>query len=142
MNLEQKKVLSFKEGCDYLGYSKSYIYKMTAKGILPFSKPSGKKIFFDREKLEAWMLSNSSKSYEERQIEATTHEEIKTGKSVGKVIKEKKDLEKKIEKLFDEFFSSNEIKSFKITGRTKTENPSRGYTRVMSFKPDIEIEFN
>lgn len=62
-----KKVLSFSEGCDFLGYKKSYVYKLTSNGILPFSKPNGRKIFFDREKLEAWMLSNASKSLNERQ---------------------------------------------------------------------------
>ena len=52
-----KKVLSFKEGCKYLGYSEKYTYLLISKGVIPFSKPNGK-IFFDREKLEAWMLSN------------------------------------------------------------------------------------
>ena len=74
-----KKVLSFSEGCDYLGLKKSYVYKMTAGGILPFSKPNGKKIFFDREKLEAWMLGNASKSHAERQIDAATYETTKGG---------------------------------------------------------------
>ena len=77
--MEQNKVLSFEEGCNYLGYKKSYVYKMTSSGILPFSKPNGKKIFFEREKLEAWMLSNASKSHEERQIEAATYETTKGG---------------------------------------------------------------
>jgi excisionase family DNA binding protein len=76
-----KKVLSFSEGCEYLGFKKSYVYKMTASGILPFSKPNGKKIFFDREKLEEWMLGNSSKSHTERQIDAATYENTKGGNS-------------------------------------------------------------
>jgi excisionase family DNA binding protein len=79
--MEQKKVLSFEEGCEYLGYKKSYVYKMTASGILPFSKPNGKKIFFEREKLEAWMLSNASISHEEREIQAATYENTKGGNS-------------------------------------------------------------
>ena len=77
--MEQKKVLSFEEGCNYLGYKKSYVYKLTASGILPFSKPNGKKIFFEREKLEAWMLSNASNGIAERQIEAATYETTKGG---------------------------------------------------------------
>ncbi len=72
-----KKVLSFSEGCEYLGLKRSYVYKLTANGILPFSKPNGKKIFFDREKLESWMLSNASKSHADRQIEAATYETTK-----------------------------------------------------------------
>lgn len=74
MDFTQNKVLTFEQGCEYLGYAKSYVYKLTSAGILPFSKPNGKSIFFDREKLEAWMLSNTSKSLSERQIEAATYE--------------------------------------------------------------------
>lgn len=73
MDYLKNKVLSFEEGCEYLGYKKSYVYKLTSSGIIPFSKPNGKKIFFDREKLEAWMLSNTNKSLNEKEIEATTY---------------------------------------------------------------------
>jgi len=74
MDFNNNKVLSFEQGCQYLGFKKSYVYKMTASGILPFSKPNGKKIFFDRDKLEAWMLGNASKSHSERQSDAATYE--------------------------------------------------------------------
>ena len=67
------KVLSFEQGCQLLGYKKSYVYKLTHSGIIPFSKPNGKRIFFDREKLENWMLSNASSSLREKQIEAATY---------------------------------------------------------------------
>ena len=69
----ESKVLSFKQGCEFLGYKKSYVYKLTHSGIIPFSKPNGKKIFFDREKLEAWMLGNASTSLQEKQIQAATY---------------------------------------------------------------------
>jgi excisionase family DNA binding protein len=68
-----KKVLSFDEGVSYLGYAKSTVYKLTSSGILPFSKPHGKKIFFEREKLEAWMLSNAKTSHDEKRVEAATY---------------------------------------------------------------------
>ena len=79
MDFQKNKVITFEQGCEYLGYKKSYVYKMTSIGILPFSKPNGKKIFFDREKLEAWMLSNANKSLTERQCEAATYEVTKGG---------------------------------------------------------------
>lgn len=79
MELQDKKILSFQEGCDFLGYKKSYAYKLTANGILPFSKPNGKKIFFEREKLEKWMLGNASESLPEREILAATYENTKGG---------------------------------------------------------------
>ena len=73
MDFSNKKVLSFEQGCEFLGYKKSYVYKLTSAGILPFSKPNNKKIFFDREKLEAWMLGNASTSLQDKQIQAATY---------------------------------------------------------------------
>jgi excisionase family DNA binding protein len=77
MNLQDKKILTFSEGCEYLGYAKSYVYKLTMQNILPFSKPNGRKIFFERERLEAWMLGNACQSHTERQIAAATYETTK-----------------------------------------------------------------
>ena len=51
------RVLTIEEACKYLGYKRSYVHKLTSNGTLPHSKPNGKRIFFDRDKLEAWMLS-------------------------------------------------------------------------------------
>ncbi len=45
----QKAVLTFDQACDYTGISRSYMYKLTARGEIPFSKPKGKLIFFSRE---------------------------------------------------------------------------------------------
>ena len=73
MDFSNARVLTFEQGCQYLGYAKSYVYKLTSAGILPYSKPNGKSIFFDREKLEAWMLSNASNSHADKQIEAATY---------------------------------------------------------------------
>ena len=73
MDFQQNKVLTFEQGCQYLGYAKSYVYKLTSAGVLPFSKPNGKSIFFDRSKLEGWMLSNANSSLEEKKIEAATY---------------------------------------------------------------------
>ncbi|MBP6023930.1 helix-turn-helix transcriptional regulator [Ferruginibacter sp.] len=73
MDFTQNRVLTFEQGCQYLGYAKSYVYKLTSAGILPYSKPNNKSIFFDREKLEDWMLSNASSSRAEKQIQAATY---------------------------------------------------------------------
>lgn len=54
-----KRVLNLTEASEMLGFTKSYIYKLTSRGVIPHSKPMGKTLFFDREKLESWMLSNS-----------------------------------------------------------------------------------
>ena len=37
-----KSVLNFDEASEYTGISRSYLYKLTAKGEIPFSKPAVK----------------------------------------------------------------------------------------------------
>lgn len=65
-----KNVLSLEEASEYTGISRSYLYKLTAKGEIPFSKPRGKMIYFSKEKLDEWLLSNQSKSSKEIKSEA------------------------------------------------------------------------
>jgi hypothetical protein len=76
-----KNVLSLKEACEYLGYKRSYLYKLTSAGIIPHSKPNGKTIFFDKAKLEAWMLSNPCMSLSDKKILASTYITSKTNKN-------------------------------------------------------------
>jgi excisionase family DNA binding protein len=61
MDLQNKKILSFKEGAKFLGFSESYTYKLTMNRKLPFSRPNNGKIYFSRERLENWMLGNPDK---------------------------------------------------------------------------------
>jgi excisionase family DNA binding protein len=53
-----KKVLNLKEAARYLDLSESAVYRLTSERRINFFKPEGKKIFFRREDLENWMLSN------------------------------------------------------------------------------------
>ncbi len=53
------------QACEYLRISKSSLYKMTSKKKNPFTKPNGGKMYFLKEDLDNWMLSNKSKSIEE-----------------------------------------------------------------------------
>jgi excisionase family DNA binding protein len=66
INLTGKNVLTLSEACEYTGFSKSTMYKLVANEAIFFSKPNGKMLFFDRQKLEAWLLSNGS--YSESQL--------------------------------------------------------------------------
>lgn len=68
--IANKKVLTFDEACDYTGISRSYLYKLTSSGVIPYSKPNGKVIFFDKEKLDKWLLKNARKSADEIKEEA------------------------------------------------------------------------
>jgi len=71
--VSNKKVLTFEEACDYTGISRSYLYKLTSQNKIPFSKPNGKVIFFDKEKLDTWLLKNGSKSEGEIEQEAISY---------------------------------------------------------------------
>ena len=79
--MNSNNVLNLEEACEYLGYKKSYVYKLTSAGIIPHSKPNGKKIFFDKAKLEAWMLSNPCLSLSDKKILASTYITSKTNKN-------------------------------------------------------------
>jgi excisionase family DNA binding protein len=69
--LQQKKIFTFDEACDYTGFSRSYMYKITSQ--LPFSKPNGKTLFIAKDDLDNWLLSNRSKSSQQRDYEAATY---------------------------------------------------------------------
>lgn len=71
--VSRKKSLTFDETCDYTGLSRSYLYKLTSQNRIPFSKPNGKVIFFDKDKLDTWLLQNSSKSVGEIEQEALNY---------------------------------------------------------------------
>ena len=71
--LGTKKVLTFDEACDYTGISRSYLYKLTSAGKIPFSKPMGKIIFFNKEKLDLWLLSNNYLSHKEIENKALAY---------------------------------------------------------------------
>jgi predicted DNA-binding transcriptional regulator AlpA len=68
-----KRILSFGEGCKFLGIAESYGYKLTSTGILPHSKPLGKMIYFDKEQLIEWALSNRIKTQKDQEEEAATY---------------------------------------------------------------------
>ena len=69
----QKEVLNFEEASLYTGISRSYLYKLTASCEVPHSKPNGKLIFFERTKLNEWLLQNRRKPRFEIEDEALRH---------------------------------------------------------------------
>ena len=69
----QKNVLNFNEACTYLELSQSHLYKLTSTGAVPHYKPNGKKIYFDREELDNWLLRNRNNSKEEIEQQAADY---------------------------------------------------------------------
>jgi excisionase family DNA binding protein len=64
-NLILKNVLNFSEASRYLELSHSHLYKLTSSASVPYYKPNGKKLYFKREELDAWLLRNRSETQEE-----------------------------------------------------------------------------
>lgn len=75
-------VLTLEEACEYTGLSKSYMYKLTSLRLIPFSKPSGKLVYFSKESLDSWMLDNEhlTKDDIEREAFASIRKEASHGK--------------------------------------------------------------
>lgn len=56
-----RKVMSLAELCEYTGMSKQSIYKLTSAQKVPHSK-RGKRLYFEREKVDAWLVENRVKT--------------------------------------------------------------------------------
>ncbi len=67
-----KTVFNFKEGCEYTNTSRSQMYQLTSKALIPHSK-RGKKIFFEKEKLDKWLVENQIKTQQEIKEEAVAN---------------------------------------------------------------------
>jgi excisionase family DNA binding protein len=69
--LVHKEVLNFNEACEYLELSQSHLYKLTSTAAIPHYKPNGKKVYFKRIELKAWLLRNRTTSQDEIETMAT-----------------------------------------------------------------------
>lgn len=66
----EKEMLNVTEAAEYLGISKSTVYKLTSSHTIPFYKPLGKTIYIDRKDLIDWMKTNQYKSQKQLQEDA------------------------------------------------------------------------
>ena len=71
--LTTKEILTFEEASLYMGFSKSYLYKLTAKCKVPHYKPLGKMCYFNRLELDQWLQSNRVTPTEEIQNKAQAY---------------------------------------------------------------------
>jgi excisionase family DNA binding protein len=56
------KPLTTEEAAEYLRISTSHLYKLTSKGKIPHYKPEGKKVYFEKSELDAWLLRKPVKT--------------------------------------------------------------------------------
>lgn len=50
--------LNFVQAAQYLGFSHSYLYKLTSRKIIPCHRPTGKMLFFSKAELDDWIFKN------------------------------------------------------------------------------------
>ena len=70
---DAKQVLTLEEAALFMGISKSSLYKMTHKHELPFFRPNGKLIYFEKAELLKWMRQNRVMTEAETKDAATEH---------------------------------------------------------------------
>lgn len=73
--LVNKKVFNVANLQRYTGWSLSKIYKLTSARLIPFSKPTNGSLFFEREKIEQWLLQNPS--YVEKELKEKHHAHLR-----------------------------------------------------------------
>lgn len=71
--IQQKTVLNLEEVAAYTGLSKSCLYKKTSTGGIPCYKPNGKHIYFNKNEIDKWLLSNRKSTSEEIETDAINY---------------------------------------------------------------------
>ena len=60
-----KEVLTVEEAARFMDIARSSLYKMTSDRSIPFYRPNGKMIYFEKADILAWMRRNRTVSQEE-----------------------------------------------------------------------------
>jgi excisionase family DNA binding protein len=71
--LAAKNVLTLEDVALLTGLSRSWLYKATCKNEIPFYKPNGKMLYFDRKEIEDWMRQGRVKTNAELEQEAANY---------------------------------------------------------------------
>lgn len=71
--LASKNVLTIDDAALLTGMSKSHIYKLTCSKQIPFYRPNGKLVYFDRQELEGWLKQNRVNTTAEAEQAAITY---------------------------------------------------------------------
>ena len=75
---QTEKPLTLNEAAQYLDISKSYLYKLTSTNKIPHWKPQGKRVYFTKAELDAWILRHPVKT--ETEVEQEADDYIVNGK--------------------------------------------------------------
>lgn len=69
----QKTIFNVDDLCSYTRLSKSAVYKLTQRRMIPYSKPNCKAMFFKKENVDAYLLSNRTETHQEIEKIATNY---------------------------------------------------------------------
>ena len=73
--LMNKTMLTSAEAAEYVGISRSQLYKLTYSNKIPHYKPRGKMVYFDRNELDEWMKSDALNSCQQTTINSDEYVE-------------------------------------------------------------------
>ena len=62
---QNAEYIDIDEASRYLRLKKSYIYNLVYKNKIPFYKPSGKKLYFNKLELSQWITKSKTKTIKE-----------------------------------------------------------------------------
>lgn len=68
-----KDIMTIEEASWYTGMSKSYLYKLTSKNMIPFYKPLGKMVYFEKSELDNWLRQNHVSSMAQLEAKAAKY---------------------------------------------------------------------
>lgn len=68
-----KEVLTVEEAAKFMGMARSSLYKMTCEQSIPFYRPNGKMIYFEKADILSWIRRNRVYTQEEIDDAARIH---------------------------------------------------------------------
>ncbi len=71
--VHEKEIMTAEEAAQFLGLAKSYLYKLTSAGLIPYYKPAGKVIYFEKSVLIEWIRQHPGKSAKDLAINANNY---------------------------------------------------------------------
>ena len=72
---KQDQPFNFNQAAQYLGFSHSYLYKLTSRKIIPCHRPTGKMLFFSKNELDNWIFEKRDERRKKEEVEESEEEE-------------------------------------------------------------------
>ena len=72
---KQDQPLNFNQAAQYLGFSHSYLYKLTSRKLIPCHRPTGKMLFFSKNELDGWIFEKRDERRKKEEVDESEEEE-------------------------------------------------------------------